>query len=172
MAAAARHGELWLAQRPQAIGGDHRVEFTTDLWQNAYAHLFQRSLQPLRDASADEHLDAQFRQTADDSPRLVLKQDDFPALQFGVAFETNHKQPRRHIEDGRHTALAIGNRNQHTSRNASFVPTPNYQTNNANLGVNRGELPGFEPPEPAAVRCKTPLPAGAPVAIRESRPCV
>ncbi len=91
------------------------------------------NLQLLRDSPANQHVDAQLTQAVDYFLRLFLKQHHFPAIQFGATFEANHQQPRRYIEHGRHTALAIGYRDQHTSCNARFMPAVDYLVKEAIL---------------------------------------
>ena len=73
--------------------------------------MLQSNLQPLRDRPANQHLDAQLAQAAHDPVRLLLKEHDVLALQLGFAFQANQHQPRRHVEDWRHTALIVGYRN-------------------------------------------------------------
>ena len=114
-----------MVQPPRPIRGDNSFDFPADLRQDLDAAILKRNLQLLRNATANEHVDTHFAKAADDSFALLLKQYNLSALQFGLAFEPNHKQARRHIEHGRHTALAIGNRNQHDCRERDFHAIPN-----------------------------------------------
>ena len=124
--AAAGHHEFRTVQSSGPIRRNHRFDVTTHMRHHAYAHQFQSSLEPLRNCPANQDPDAQFAQAAHHLVRLLLKEHHLLALQFGFAFQANKKQARRHVKDRRHTALTVGNRNQHPCRSASFMPAPTW----------------------------------------------
>ena len=125
-ATTAGHHKLPSLQFPSPIGGENGSDLATNVWQHLDAGRFESHLEFSRNRPAYQDVHAHFNEAPDDLVRLLFKEHDFPALQIGFALQANQKQARRHVEDWRHTALAVGNRNQHPFRNASFMPAPTW----------------------------------------------
>jgi hypothetical protein len=119
-----RHHKLSSLQFPSPIGGENGSDLTANVWHHLDAGQFESHLEFSRNGPANQDLHAYFNETAHDPVRLFLKEHGFLALQLSFACQTNHRQPRRHVENRRHTTLTVGNRNQHARRNASFMPAP------------------------------------------------
>ena len=118
------HHKLSSLQFPSPIGCENRSDLTANVWQHLDAGRFESHLEFSGNGPANQDLHAYFNEAAHDPVRLFLKEHGFLALQLSFACQTNQRQPRRHVENRRHTTLTVGNRNQHARRNASFMPAP------------------------------------------------
>jgi hypothetical protein len=153
-ATTAGHHKLPSLQFSSPIGGENGSDLATNVWQHLDAGRFESHLEFSRNRPANQDVHPYSNEAAHDLVWLLFKEHGFLALQLRFAFQMNQRQPRRHVENRRHSALIVGNCKQHSCPNASFMPAPPCLANASQSPLKSGVAAVATPAKGRLLRCK------------------